>query len=577
MAAPPRRPSDPAPATLPARREGSGPFRKSELPPPAPLPRTSPKATQPGADPSLDAITDAITARTPRTFVRHDDADEPQTTRRETVREHDALYNEETATSRRPAEPYEKWLAASSERDLDDVPTASMEVGVPKRKPVLELSDLGKRADKLDADGPFSMRASDEVSVVDVPVVEVESGNDMFDSDPVVESHLSDGDENERYDFQDEESPLDQTRNGPLGLGGVRAYGSQPAPLAPASSPAFTTPTPTHDERGHGPSGFVPAGPMTAPMGQLGHGGAPPQVQVNALRIPSAPAPMQPQIQSFQAPATGPGFQAPGFQAPGFQAPATGPGFQPLATGPSFQPQMQASMQAPMRAQASLQYPAVSGPVLTPGARAPEGKSFNRAPWFCLGLMVGVAAMVAAFFMPAAPAHGEPTASSPPKVAGQFPGQVGPQAQMPQVQPGQMQPSQMQPGQMQPGQMQPGQMQPGQMQPGQMQPGQMQPGAQAQGGVMQPSAPPTQTQAPQAPVAAAAGKPMPTVDVRTLPIAGQKTAQATPARRSAPRPQPARRAPAPKPLADDDDAPSAAPAAPKPADTVSSDVFLQAL
>ena len=87
VAPPPRRPSDYPPPT--ARRESSGPHRRSDLPPPAPLP-----------------------ARLLEQYPRF--SDDVPTARRSL---NDFSYSEETATERLPNGSYDEWAAGSDEED----------------------------------------------------------------------------------------------------------------------------------------------------------------------------------------------------------------------------------------------------------------------------------------------------------------------------------------------------------------------------------------------------------------------------------------------------------------------------
>lgn len=527
--APPRRPSDhPAPVDPPTQRREA---HRSDLPPARPTVRKSmpiPKA--------------ALAPATLRAFPGHDMVEEPLTTRLETKRDkQDSIYGEQTATSRRPMETYEKWLAENREQELcddvsmDDIATESMEAAVPRKQaPTTE-----RMPERL------AIPRRTEVSV-NVSVEEVDDEEGLFDdirtataveddrgSDPVVESSVDDDADLEDESFGD-------TRNGMPKVSS--AVASQPLPLMnPAAAPRITT------AMGLGPAGFAPVQPQPIqpqPIHQLQH------VSPGSQQIPLQSAQLQAlRMQAMQ--------QLQQMHSAQMQS-------APVQM-PSGSMQSAPMQSAPMQLQQIAGPHMFTGPVVTPGlgqVRAPnsatksESKVVHRAPWFCLGLMVGVAAMVAAFFMPAA--RETPVADGP---------KAGQVAQQQVVQ----QPTMQQPA----------------AQMGQQQfPHQVMPQTNAP---MQPQvmAPPQSTLAPQAAPAQATGpqsKPVPTVDVRTLPIAGQKTAQASapaPARRAVARPQPAaRRAPAPRPLADDDDAPAAAApkaATPAPSDTVNPDTLLQAL
>jgi len=439
-----------------------------------------------------------------------------------------------------------------------------MEAAEPKRKQAAPKTE--RMPERNERPAPRRTEAS-----VDVSIEEVEDAEALFaepphharyvddpGSDPVVESSMGSD--------PDLEDPFDDTRNGMPRV--PSAYASQPLPLMHATSHAANQAAAPRISTalGLGPAGLPPVQQMQPPMQMQQPMQMPQATQQSMLgmQVPSGSQPIP--LQSAQ------------LQALRMQA------MQQLQQMQMQSAQMQsAQMQSAQMQPAQMQQAAqpymvlngvsgASGPVLTPGlnqvrpvmAKGTESKVVHRAPWFCLGLMVGVAAMVAAFFMPASRDGRDGTSVEGPKAqaAVQYPQQ----AQQPMAGAAQQQfgaplgQPQSPPQQMVP--------------PQQMGP-QMGAPPQSMG------TPPQMT--PPAPQAAAAAKPMPTVDVRTLPIAGQKTSQAAPVRRAPARAQaPARRpaaAPKPQPLADDDDAPAPAPkaATPAPSDTVNPDTFLQAL
>jgi len=477
----------------------------------------------------------------PRQFPSHDIVDEPLTARLDTAKK-DSVYGEQTATSRRPMETYEKWLAENRERttsggaddddlSMDEIKTESLEAPVPRKEAAPKTMRMPERAGIV-------AKPRTDVSV-NVSIEEVDDTDGLFSdeyeslketraddngSDPIVESRVDSVDEDEDQSFPD-------TRNGMPKV--PSAYASQPLPLVQSSREIPNPPARIATALGLGPSGFAPVA-HPAPVQQEAQ-----QSAVQSISQMSVPSGSQIPLQSAQ------------LQALRMQAMQQ---LQMQQMQAAHAQQMQQMQAAHMQVQQQLQQRVVAAPH-APGAPAvpqaqtkSESRVVHRAPWFCLGLMFGVAAMVAAFFMPGSRESAVADAAKQTQVV-QVP--QGPQPPPPQQY---APPPQMgMPGMAPAAQMQP---------PSQMTaPPQMQ----------------AQAQTPQG-----ASKPVPTVDVRTLPIAGQKTAAPVAAARRPARP-PARRAPAPKPLADDDDsAPSSQGAAPKPAaappaDTVSPDTLLQAL
>ena len=333
----------------------------------------------------------------------------------------------------------------------------------------------------------------------------------------------------------------------------------EPAPRVALASAASGPPR-IVTAMGLGPAGFAPV--SSAASAASAGGGAhtrPPAVQVmHPMMAPAQTAPMQAQFaQGQSAQAHGAAAYALAPQV-GSMVPQTGPAF------PAF-PALGAN-------------PYVPGPVLTPGlspslTRSQESR-FQRAPWFCLGLMFGVAAMVMAFFLPAREAA--------PSIQAAPIGQTqAAQAQAAQT-PGARSPSVAPPQLVTP----PGNAPAAAAAP--VTPGT--PGTPAaastssqSSGTSQASVPPPialstgpSTGAPAA-ITAPASKPVPTVDVRTLPVAGQRTTGSPrraggrgPQRRAAAAPKPQ---PQPQSPANDDDA-KPAPSSPE---SVSGDLLLQAL
>jgi hypothetical protein len=322
---------------------------------------------------------------------------------------------------------------------------------------------------------------------------------------------------------------------------------------------------------------------MGQPRGYASNSASPEAIEVYSQKIPPAPAmpriatpfggfnrqayaaPVQRQPQAMYSPSmhlsmNGQSMHGQSMNGQGMNAPAMQPMQQPMyrqsavATAPPSRP-----------------FPPLPTQVVTAGSSA---KEVHRAPWFCLGLAVGVVSMVVAFFMPTS--HAEPVASSPLPTM-----QIAPTQQQAAQAPTAMQP----PTMVQPPMQQ-------QMQP--MQPMQAQPPAQAIAPA--PLPPATQAVAPMqpAPSIASSQKQLPTVDVRSLPVAGAKAQAPAPRRpQYAARPQAPRRPAAqpPKPLPQDDDdalaerapapapAPKAAPAQQQAQDTnaLAADTLLQAL
>jgi hypothetical protein len=483
---------------------------------------------------------------------------------------------EDTTTSQRPADAYEKWLAGQfadrDDRDDREERTTAAEMEPPVRRGGHGSGIRGRGREPSYHDAYRDpMPTAVEVQMDEAPPT-------MERSEPwdVRVSH-------EANDSHDDYAPRDFDTD--------RDYAEPRDDYAPASESyayanAHREPEPSHDEQQ--PEYKSGETRMGAPQRGLSRSISAPGLYEQ--KIPQAPA--VPRIATpfsgFNQRSYAPQASA---QMPSYERPSPPP--QPLALmhqSPSMQMQamqMQAmqmqqqmqqmqqmqSMQRQMAAQGAVSasspgraFPPLLTQVVSTRSGPADAKEVHRAPWFCLGLAVGVISMVVAFFWPS---HAESTASTPlPTMqinppAPQPPAYVQPPAQavapspVPQAPVPQM---------------------------GQM--GQM-------GVAPAPLPPATQAVAPMPPPQSALSmQKLPTVDVRSLPVAGAKAQPPPPAPRPRyTRPQAPRRpaAPPPKPLPQDDDsdvapperlpqaAPKAAPAPAQDSNALAPDTLLQAL
>ena len=469
---------------------------------------------------------------------------------------------------------------APDEIDADDAPTESLEAALPLRRlarsaahaqagdhrgaRASDASDAGRAQETQDARA-LDPEFTGDVSVVDVAMVEHDEGDDQWSK---LES---------AYDARNEanaQGKAFEARAGSVGnaAGNNAIDGNAGAAISPKVRTAL----------GLGPNDLSPA--QLAAIAQAPQRGAASQApafagvsetaQLQPMGFPSPTAPhvnelsqpahtphaahaMSPHPAHAMAPPANDARAAVSTRTPS-QLAQLAAAYPALGPNPFIPPHQSAAPMpgmTPGQGTAGLAAPAF----VTPGApgttrrtRGADGKSsrFNRAPWFCLGLMVGVAAMVAAFFLPAREA---PSATSvqvtPIGQSGQNQDSlVGPQVAQ-QVAPPQAVQA---------------------------------PTAPPQLSLASPASPPAAPQSqgasgqPQTGAqVAAVGKPVPTVDVRTLPVAGQKVA--APSRRGRPRrvgpTQSSPKAPSAQPQAPADDD-KATPASPE---SVSGDLLLQAL
>jgi hypothetical protein len=433
---------------------------------------------------------------------------------------------EDTTTSQRPMDAYEQWLSDrfAEGQDADEATTAAeveppvrrRESGVRNREPSMPDPYRDAMPTALEVDmneAPPTMERSEpwQVPVEEEPEPrEYQSGETRMRAPRGLSQN---SDVSDLYAQKIPPAPAVPRIATPFGGFNQRAYAQPSAPVAPVPAyerPSYDRPAPAYERPSYDRQSYDRAAPLP--------------LQQRAMHVPSMSQPMapmqMPQLQHMQ--------------------------------------QLQA-MQTPRAPQQPLLTQVVT-------ANGPQ-KEVHRAPWFCLGLAVGVISMVIAFFMPAS--RTESVASAPLPTM-----QITPPAQ-PQQQQAMQPPVAAQPPMQQPMQMQP-----------------MQPGVPApQVGTAMPLPPATQVVPPPAQASIGSSQKLPTVDVRSLPVAGAKAQAPAPRRpQYAARPQAPRRpaAPPPKPAAqDDDDAPAerAPQAAPKPApaqqaqdtSSLAADTLLQAL
>jgi hypothetical protein len=457
---------------------------------------------------------------------------------------------EDTTTSNRPMDAYEEWLTErfSDSQDRDEVTTAAevappvrRQSGLRNREPSRPDAYRDAMPTALEVQMDESPPTMDRSEPWEVPVSHDQAFESQeFDTDrePVREEYSE-----PRNEYPQEREPKEY-KSGETRMGAPRVGYQQPSEVAEVYSRKIP------------PAPGVPR--IATPFGGFN----------------------QPQ---YAQPAPVPAYERPSYDRQSYdplplkQRVMHEPSMQPQQM-PQMQAQMQMhqmqQMQRPMQAQSVVATTPPSRPfqplltqVVT--SNAPQ-KEVHRAPWFCLGLAVGVVSMVVAFFLPTS--HAEVAASPLPTM------QITPPAQQPMQPPAAVQPPMQQQAQQQ-------------MQP-------MAPPAQAtmppQAGMPMPLPPATAVVPPPAQASIASSQKLPTVDVRSLPVAGAKAQAPAPTPRRpqyAARPQAPRRpaAPPPKPLPqDDDDAPEAKAApqpAPKPApaqqaqdaNALAADTLLQAL